>query len=227
MVEADVARAGALLVGAAQPLGAAVRGIYLVGSVALGDYLPGVSDVDFVVVVDDPAVLTLRSVQRFADSRFERNIVTWHILARCGVAVSGPEASDLGVWTDREVLMERTRDNLATYWAGWLAARRSMASSAGATLLLGSQVTWGVLGATRLRHTLAVGDVTTKTDAAVFGVARFGTCWERILQEALRLRVGGAARYRNPAQRRHEALAYLDHVLRDGVDEMATGNGML
>ncbi|MEV8632130.1 hypothetical protein AB0395_10785 [Streptosporangium sp. NPDC051023] len=54
---------------------------------------------------------------RFEESsRFERHLVTWHVLSRGGVAVRGPSVAELGIHTDRDALARRTRENLATYW---------------------------------------------------------------------------------------------------------------
>lgn len=58
-----------------------LQGLYLVGSLALDDYRPGVSDVDFVAVTESPVN---------PDVPAERHPVTWHTLASHGVPVRGP-----------------------------------------------------------------------------------------------------------------------------------------
>jgi hypothetical protein len=227
-----------------------IRGLYLQGSVALGDYRPGVSDIDFVAVVSGtPPVPALRAVHAdlrrahrkpYFDglyvtaedlrrdpagcppgpavhewrvepqSRFERHLVTWHVLAQSGVAVRGPAVAELGVHTDWPALAESTRDNLAGYWSRWRAvtARGPIGFSAWATA-------WGVLGAVRLRHTLAAGRVTAKTEAAGYGLRTYDERWHRVIREALRIRVGGPALYRNPV-RRHADMMGLLRVVLDG-----------
>ncbi|GAA4599929.1 putative nucleotidyltransferase [Actinoplanes octamycinicus] len=222
-----------------------VEGFYLQGSVALGDYRPGVSDVDFVAVTSrppapeligrihrelprrprldgifvgwddlrrDPAKLppgpAVHEGRVLAASDFERNLVTWHVLAQGGVALRGPARPE--IYTDWPALAELTRANLASYWRPWV--RRLRGGPVGFT---GWAVSWTVLGVARLRHTLAAGEVTSKTAAGEFAVARYGREWERIVGEALRLRCGGAARYRNPLRRRADMLAFAERVLAD------------
>ncbi|MEO3809200.1 aminoglycoside adenylyltransferase domain-containing protein [Sphaerisporangium sp. B11E5] len=78
-----------------------VEGLYLVGSVALGDFRPRVSDVDFVAVtsvrLDDPALATLAGVHERLKRRrrrpyFDGGYITWDDLAGAP-ASSGPGAS--------------------------------------------------------------------------------------------------------------------------------------
>ncbi|MEJ3749186.1 nucleotidyltransferase domain-containing protein [Actinomycetes bacterium KLBMP 9797] len=161
-----------------------VEGLYLQGSIALGDYRPGVSDIDFVAVTGQPpdpaavhdirlihAELRRRAGKPFFDglyvgwgdlrqdparvapgpavhewrvdpaSRFERHLVTWHVLAQGGVAVRGPAVTDLGVHT--------TCDQR----------------------------------------------------------------WHRVVREALRIRAGGPPLYRNPWRRRADAVGFLTDLL--------------
>ena len=226
-----------------------IQGLYLQGSIALGDYHPGVSDIDFVAVVSSPPDLhALKAVHAqlrrlhgavpfdgiYVDagdlrkdpatrplgpavhewrvhpaSDFERNLVTWHVLAQGGVAVRGPSVADLGIYTDWPALAASTRDNLAGYWTRWrhVTARGPAGFSAWATC-------WGVLGAARLRHTLASGRVTAKTEAADYALATYDERWHRVVREALRVRVGGPALYRNPLRRRADLLGFLDVLLR-------------
>ena len=236
IVDAYLARADALAPGLLDAL-------YLQGSTALGDYQDGVSDVDFVAVTarpPDPGVLRAihaglprrpyfdgcylapgdlardpRTLppgpavheRRVQDSSlFERNLVTWHVLAQGGVAVRGPERPE--VFTDWPGLAESTRANLVSYWEPWTRGLRASPVGFG-----GWAVTWGVLGVARLRHTLAAGRVTAKTEAGRFAVQTYGSRWERIVGEALRLRLGGPAWYRNPVARRADLLAFLRTVL--------------
>jgi hypothetical protein len=225
-----------------------VEGLYLHGSIALGDYRPGVSDIDFVVVTSrrpdvepvrvlhaelrrhhrkpvfdglyvswddlrsDPAMVPGGvSVQQWRVnpvSRFERNLVTWHVLAQAGVPVRGPAVADLRIHTDWPALAEATRRNLDEYWSPWV--QRTARTPAGLTA---SAATWGVLGIARLRHTLAAGRITSKTEAAAYATARYAPRWQRIVEEALRIRVGAQRRYRNPWRRRAELLGFARDAL--------------
>jgi hypothetical protein len=220
-----------------------VEGLYLQGSIALGDYRHGVSDIDFVAVTEEPADPRLvgeihRGMPRrpFFDglyvtwddlrsdpaalppgpavhegrvqpaSHFERNLVTWHVLAQGGIAVRGPQRPE--IFTDWPALAALTRANLESYWRPWAHRLRFHPVSLGTWA-----VAWGVLGVSRLHHTLAAGRVTSKTEAADFALRTYGPRWERIVGEALRIRCGGPPRYRNPARRRADLLAFLDYVL--------------
>jgi hypothetical protein len=226
-----------------------VDGLYLQGSIALGDYRAGVSDIDFVAVTSaapdphqvraiherlrrrgrkpffdglyvsrdelrsDPATLpagvAVHEWRVEAASPFERNLVTWHVLAQGGVAVRGPAVGELGVHTDWPALARATQGNLHEYWAPW--ARQAAWSPAGLTAW---GTTWGVLGVARLRHTLAAGRITTKTEAAAYATATYDRRWHRVIEEALRVRVGGRPRYRNPWRRRADMLGFMREALR-------------
>jgi hypothetical protein len=225
-----------------------VQALYLQGSIALGDYHPGVSDIDFVAVIaGDPDPAALRAVHaglqrthgdtcfdgiyvtaddlrrdpalrptgpavhewRFEpDSAFERHLVTWHVLAQGGVVVRGPAVAELGVHTDWPALAASTRQNLAGYWTHWrdTTARGPLGLSKWAT-------SWGVLGAARLRHTLAAERVTSKTEAAAYALSTYDERWHRVIREALRIRVGGPPLYRNPLRRRTDLLGFLGEVV--------------
>jgi hypothetical protein len=227
-----------------------VDGLYLQGSIALGDYHAGVSDIDFVAVTNSaPDPRQVRAIHRQLGLRrgrkpdfdglyvtrdelrsdpgtlpggvavhewrvetaspFERNLVTWHVLAQAGVAVRGPAVDELGVHTDWPALAQATRRNLDEFWAPW--ATRAAWSPVGLTAWA---TTWGVLGAARLRHTLTAGRITTKTEAAAYATATYDRRWHRIIQEALRIRVGGPPLYRNPWRRRTDLLGFVREVLR-------------
>ncbi len=225
-----------------------VEGLYLQGSVALGDYVDSVSDIDFVAVSSSPALSSpIQAVHAqlrryhpkpFFDgiyvswddlradpatvpagisvhewrvephARSERTPVTWEILAQAGIAVRGPAAGELGVHTDWPGLAAATRRNLDEYWAPWVerAARTPVGLTAWAT-------SWGVLGVARLRHTLAAGRITTKTEAAGFAADRYDPRWHRIVAEALRIRRGGRPLYRNPWRRRADLAGFAREVL--------------
>ncbi|MEV6300966.1 nucleotidyltransferase domain-containing protein [Actinoplanes sp. NPDC051861] len=218
-----------------------IEGLYLQGSAALGDYRPGISDIDFVAVTDEPASLDLvREIHggmprrphfdglyvtwadlradpsglppgpavhegRVSSSRFERNLVTWHVLAQAGVPMRGPERPE--VFTDWPALAASTRENMESYWRPW--ARRVRLSPAG---LSSWAVAWGVLGVSRLRHTLVTERVTSKTEGGRYALRSYPG-WERIIEEALRIRCGGEPRYRSPFRRRADLLAYLEFAL--------------
>lgn len=217
-----------------------IVGFYLVGSVALGEFRPGHSDVDFVAVVDGPfdeRELTrlrvlhlaagvansgpmLRSGRRgpgtcngtfvraddltrpvttieplashtgttFSVGRvFDVNPVQWAILAGRGVAVRGPEPATLGLDPEPDRLRRWNLDNLAAYWVPWAESARRRP---GVRFRLASRraTSWGVLGAPRLHHTIATGEVIGKDAAGEYALATFDERWHPLIAEALAFR---------------------------------------
>ncbi|MDZ5444441.1 DUF4111 domain-containing protein [Micromonospora sp. 4G57] len=114
------------------------------------------------------------------------------------------------MYTDWPALAESTRRNLMEYWAPW--SRRHARGFAGLTP---SAACWGALGVSRLRHTLAAGRVTSKTDAATYALDTYSPRWHRIIREALRIRVGGTRFYRNPWRRRADLNGFMTEVLHE------------
>ena len=78
---------------------------------------------------------------------------------------------------------------------------------------------WGVLGVTRLHHTLAGGEITSKYGAGLYAMRRFPLRWHRVIVEALRIRRGDPGRsiYRTPLGRRRDLLAYVAAVIDDAL----------
>lgn len=160
-----------------------------------------------------------------AAGRFELNPVTWHVVAHHGVVCRGPPASTIGVWTDRDVLVTWTLDNLDSYWRRWGQARTRLLSPAGISSLAAWTSTWAVLGVSRLHFTLATGAVTSKSGAGQYALRRFDTRWHRIIRECLRLRraeVSGSL-YQTVFGRRRDALAFLSMVIDEARHNAAVG----
>jgi hypothetical protein len=239
-----------------------VEGLYLTGSVALGDFRPHQSDIDFVAVVgarlDAARRTTLGRVHdalrrggrrpafegvyvtwedlatdpllvapapsfhdgRFSDAgRFELNPVTWHVLARHGVAGRGPVPADVVVAADPAGLARWSRGNLDGYWRRWRARRARLWSPAGWAALGEWAPAWGVLGVSRIHFTLATGQITSKAGAGAYALEAFPRRWHRLLEECLRVRrgEGGPSLYRSRLSRRQEALAFVAMVVDDAV----------
>ncbi|MFD0266106.1 aminoglycoside adenylyltransferase domain-containing protein [Streptomyces sp. NPDC127106] len=237
-----------------------VQGLYLTGSVALGDFRPGRSDVDFVAVCarrpapddvtaleqahretrerhdrpyfdgihvtwDDlagspaacPPVPYAQEGSFHAAGDFEVNPVTWAVLARNAVAVRGPAAGTFPVGVDRTTLTGWARANLDDYWRRWHAAHGKTFSLMGVAALGGWAPAWGVLGVSRLHYTVTTGEITSKAGAGSYALQTFGTAWEPIVSEALRVHNGdpGPARIRSPFQRRADTLEFVSMVIED------------
>ena len=79
---------------------------------------------------------------------FDVNPVTWHVLARHGIAVHGPTPEQLQIHTDPAELRAWTLGNLNSYWRRWVQRTRRTGPSR-ATILGRRYTTAGVLGAPR------------------------------------------------------------------------------
>jgi Domain of unknown function (DUF4111)/Nucleotidyltransferase domain len=247
-VPADVRRTVDRYLGVADRLlPGRITGFYLVGSVALGAYRPGRSDIDFVAVLDagasrregerdlSPADLRrLRLVHLASGLRtapaalghghlglpgtcngvfvwaadlrrpvttivplashvgarlrpgrgFDVNPVQWTTLARHGVAVRGPAPASLGLDPEPGRLRQWNLDNLATYWVPWAEAARRRPGLRWRTRP-GWATAWGVLGAPRLHHTVATGDVISKEIAGEWAKATLDARHHAIVDEGL------------------------------------------
>jgi hypothetical protein len=206
-----------------------VEGFYLVGSVALDDFRPGASDVDFVAVTADPPTPAARA----ALSRIHRRLplldgayrtwtdlagpaeaagdtpVTWHTLARHGIAVRGPHPSTVDIHLDPAALSAWCRGNLNAYWRPWLTRSARLATRRGLVSLSPWAAVWVVTGVSRIHHTLATGEIISKEAAARYAQATFPVRWHRVTGEALRIRrAEPGAGYRTPLARRRDVLDF-------------------
>lgn len=150
------------------------------------------------------------------DARLDVQPVTWHELARHGVAVRGPGPEQVSVWTDQAVLRQYTHDNLETYWSHEAAALARFPAEAGRPDI----VAWCVLGVSRLHHLLATDALTSKTGAGRYAIAAFGPRWRALVTEALAIRVTGqpSGAYDGAEDRRGtDTVAFVEMVVREGL----------
>ncbi len=157
--------------------------------------------------------------------------VTWHTLARHGIACRGPDRADLNVWTNAGALAASTLGNLDSYWRPLLDRAARFGTRWNLTALTTYGAVWIVLGVTRLHYTLATGEIGSKENAGRYSLRTFPEEWHRVIQESLRLRrsdraspdLAGALRglldreslYRSPFARRRDVIAFGDMVIRD------------
>jgi hypothetical protein len=150
-----------------------------------------------------------------AEPGFDVNPVTWHTLARHGIAVRGPEPRSLGIRTDSAELTQWTMDNLNGYWRRWQ-SRARRPGPATLRALPRRFTAWGVLGAPRLHYTLTTGEVTSKEEAGRYALETFGPEWRGLIEEALAFWRGAPAvapYRRRPDLRRRAAAAFVAHVI--------------
>lgn len=238
--------------------GTLVEGLYLVGSVALDDFQPHTSDIDFIAVMarrPQPAELAAlervhtqlwaRQPRPFFDgiyttwadlardpagldpgpsvhegsfhprSRGERTPIAWHTLAHQGIGCRGPAPAALAVWTDPARLAAWTNDNLDRYWLRLLNPNSALYWRTAMAGLTGWACVWCVLGVTRLHYTLATGQITSKQGAGLYARATFPSRWQRVIEEALRIRRQTSRRslYHSPLARRRDVLAFTAMVI--------------
>jgi hypothetical protein len=236
-----------------------ISGLYLVGSLALNDYRPRQSDMDFVAVTDTPLTpseleqlnrlhselrrtvphpkldgvyVTWLQLQaspvglsapyclnsRFASSNgFGANPVTWHMLHRHPLPLRGPAKP--AVHQDDELLHRWCRENLQEYWTQWVHRARTRLHRQLLTLSRRT-VVWGVLGVTRLHATIRTGDILSKSAAGTYAMEVFPPRWSRLIQDALRGRLGhSTASYWNAFARRRDALAFMEYVISDALTD--------
>jgi hypothetical protein len=150
-----------------------------------------------------------RSGQFLAAARGNRNPVTWFVLREQSRTIVG-ELDRAGIWYDPSRLMSWTRQNVDEYWAPWLARARRFLTRPGLAMLGPSAVMWGVLGISRLHHTLATGRIVSKSGAGDYALSAFEPRWHRIIEESLRIRRDeGGPRYGSPFARRRDALDFV------------------
>jgi predicted nucleotidyltransferase len=139
---------------------------------------------------------------------FDVNPVTWHVLARHGIALRGPDRDRLAVRTDDAELRMWVRANLNGNWRHW-AARTARAGRGPAIIPPRLQAASGVLGAPRLHYTLTTGEIATKEAAAHYALEVFEHRWHGLIDDALRWWHGEASA---PSYRRHPRRRLLDAV---------------
>jgi hypothetical protein len=154
----------------------------------------------------------------------DRHPVTWHSLARHGVAIRGPKPAEFGIATDPAGLAHWTRGNLDGYWRQWWQRSSRLPAPAGLACLSSWGPAWCVLGVSRLHHTLATGEIISKTAAGEYARTTFEQRWHRLIDECLRIRRGNHQRslYSESFTRRTEALAFTDLVINDALQSAGT-----
>ncbi len=145
---------------------------------------------------------------------FDVNPVTWHMLARHGIAIRGPGRDRLQIRTDGAELRMCTGSNLNSYWRTWAERMQRDRPSAGALPRRSSA--WGVLGAPRLHHTLATGAIAGKEAAAQYALEVFEPRWHPLIEDALAFWRDAPSRrpYRHhPGRRQRDAGAFVATVI--------------
>ena len=166
--------------------------------------------------------------------------VTWHTVARHGVACRGAAPTKVDIWADPQALAAWALGNLDSYWRRLLDGASQLHSRWGLATLTPYATVWVVTGVSRLHYTLATGEITSKEGAGGYALATFPQRWHRVAREALRIRRGdragpgvasavtarvgetlrlrgggGRSLYWTPLARRRDVLAFGDMVIID------------
>ncbi|MGN6870862.1 MAG: aminoglycoside adenylyltransferase domain-containing protein [Solirubrobacteraceae bacterium] len=148
---------------------------------------------------------------------FDVNPVTWHVLARHGIAVRGPEPERLEIWGDPAELRAWTRGNLDGYWRDWIERARRRFGAVHVRALPRRFAAWGVLGVSRLHYTLATAEIVDKEAAGEYALTTFGPEWRELIEEALAFWRGAppprGRSLRNPTWRTRRAADFVAHVI--------------
>lgn len=262
------ARSAAFLSRLDEALPGWVEGFYVVGSLCLGAFRPGCSDLDFVAVAArEPTrgeLMRLRRAHmsdwlgalaggarrgrwplacngiylRHGDlarssgavtpiaaqvaehfavaprARSDVNPVTWHLLARRGIAIRGPDPRTLDIHAPVDELRAWTLGNLNGYWPWWAARTRRGRPLVG-RLFPRRYSAGGVLGAPRLHYTIATGEIATKEQAGSYALDTFASGWHPLIQDALAFRRGerDGRHAPPPRERRRETAAFVMTVV--------------
>lgn len=165
-------------------------------------------------------------------SRVERhhiNPLYWWTLKYHGIALRGPSPADLAYPVDWQPIWEWNKKTLQNYWVPWTKSPRNLLS------LWNDEVAyWSVLGIARLYYNLRERDVTSKEAAGKYVMAITPARYERVLQEALRIRAGETAGeagsyYDNRLHRALDVVRFMRYMIRECQHlverDMAAGRG--
>jgi hypothetical protein len=138
----------------------------------------------------------MRTYPYFHDGKFHKegkfgiNPVTWWELKNHSIAIRGKDPKELPFNADWNLLLAWMRENLNTYWRGWVVRfdrRIIMLSDWG--------IQWTVLGVLRQYYTFQENSMTTKLGAAEYALRCLPQVWHPLVQEAIDIRAGEKRRY--------------------------------
>ena len=144
------------------------------------------------------------------DGHFELHSVEGWILKHHGIAVVGPAPQDLPFMVDWDLIVEKMRVNLNTYWARWTRRPDKIAIA-----LSDWGVQWTVLGVLRQFYSFRENAITTKRKAGEYALACMPAVWHRLIREAINIRQGGEKTlYRSRIARTMQTVDFLKYVIR-------------
>jgi hypothetical protein len=159
------------------------------------------------------------------DRAFEVNPVVWKVLAERGVTIRGPAPDTLGLLPQGELLRDWNLGNLQSYWRAWAETTLAQGNRLGWRLRPRWTTAWGVLGAPRLHHTIATGEIISKEAAGEYAMEAFDRHWRPIIDEGLRYWRGEPPNpaFADPAVRSRRTAEFVLEVVRSAKDGRSPG----
>ncbi len=137
------------------------------------------------------------------------NRVTWWLLKQHGVTVIGRPAQELELQVDWAELICNMHANLNSYWRRWASAPVRFA-----VLLTNWGIQWAVLGVARQFYSFREYGIVSKEAAGEHALANTPQAYERILREALSIRMAqGQDYYHNIFVRAVDARRFLKYSI--------------
>ena len=149
--------------------------------------------------------------------KFEKNSIDAYQLKRYGITIKGQNIEELDYTVNWDILICNMRDNLNTYWLGWMNDCKKFASRKyiGLYISLG-MIEWVVLGVSRLYYTFKERDMTSKVGAGEYALRTVPQKWHKIINEAMRLRkVNKKFYYKSIFERRKDILDYVEFIIQE------------
>jgi hypothetical protein len=144
------------------------------------------------------------------DGHFELQAVEGWILKNHGIAILGPQPQELPFAVDWDLLIEKMRKNLNSYWASW--TRRP---DRFVVMLTDWGIQWTVLGVLRQFYSFRENTITTKTKAGEYALTCVSPRWHPLVQEAIDIREGKKeSAYRLRFVRAIAAVRFLKSIIK-------------
>lgn len=233
---------------------------YIYGSVSLGEFNRGISDIDFIAIITRKATEAdldmLKKIHRIMKRKFKKaildgmyllkydfetlikgeitclrfnegvfkgyeifdtNSVDAYELKQYGVAVRGRDINEIVYIVDFDILVNRMKENLNTYWFQWVNSYKRFPSFRYISLLISLKtIEWSVLGVSRLYYTFKERDIISKVGAGEYVLDSVPERWHKVIKEAMRLRKNNKKSFYNSTFiRRSDALNYMEYIIQE------------
>lgn len=237
-----------------------IESFCLYGSISLGAFEDGLSDIDFISIIkgklaeselkvlkeihkniqrkfpetildgfyilkEDMQSLNKGKVSsiRFNDGKFhgftdfDKNSIDAFQLQKYGITIRGEKPENNSYMVDWNILMDNMRQNLNTYWLGWLNDCKRFPSIKYIGLYFSiNMIEWGVLGVSRLYYSFIEKDIISKAGAGEYALRKVPEKYHKIIKESLRYRQGNKkSYYRSIVLRQKDTLDYMAFMIKE------------